>query len=115
MNQQETRRELIEAARHYIAGEPGSDGVADAYRQMDRLLSAGFIIENNDILIHEIASYIHNPEADEEDCNRMALYVNLPDCPLCGIDGSTAFHPDGTDDEPVLTCMFCGHVGYRTQ
>ena len=112
MNHQETRREIITAARRYIDGEPGSEGVADAYRQMYHLLRANFVIERNDMILWEIAQYLYNENAEEKDMLQMARYVSLPDCPVCGIDGSTSFHPDSTDNEPVLICMFCGHIGY---
>lgn len=108
----EIRREIINAARFYVNAEPGTKSVADAWYKMNELLPKLQPILGNDTPLLEIAKYCYNPELDEGDCDRMAEYVCLPDCPNCGIDGSTTYHPDSTEESKVLICMVCGHIGF---
>lgn len=108
-----TRAAIIQAARRYCTGEPGSDDVRDAYNQMLNLLSAGYQIAEQDALLSRIANYVLAPgyEISEADYEFMAQLVLLPDCPQCGIDGCTVYHADATDEQPIVTCLMCGHTG----
>lgn len=111
--QKEARREMIRAARTYLIAKPGSSTVRAAFQRMK--IKSAFVgtVEENDVIIHAIRDYIFNPDADDLDCDNMADIVMLPDCPKCGIDGSTTHHADSTDDKPLLTCVVCGCAGYQ--
>lgn len=37
----------------------------------------------------------------------------LPDCPKCGISGTTVHHADSDEEQEILTCANCGHTRYR--